>query len=186
MEYDPAARYGDAQELARDLRRLLARRSRNSLFFSLALAGITVVLALYNVYLFNRQGLSYDRNLERGLDSLNRKEYRNATTHLEAALLLKKRGLVFVLKAEAHLALQEYTEAEACCDSALSIAPNFSRAHLVKGIVYERAGQPEKAIASFRRAVETAERSWMPLHELDTLQEEMGPRSREGRAVPGP
>lgn len=158
---DPSARYASAQELARDLRRLIARLSKGRLLLSLVVIGVTLALALYNVYLLTRSVTNgrvldmqnYDRLIDRGIDSLNRKDYQSAVSHFDSALYVQKTVFLFCLKGEAHLALKEYKKVMGCCEEALRLDPSYPKAYYLKGKVCQANNQPEEALKLFDRAM---------------------------------
>jgi len=157
---DPAARYASAQDLAKDLRRLLARLSKGRLLLSLVVVGVTVALALYNVYLLSRSVINvriydkehYDRVVDQGVDRLNRKEYQTAVSLFDTALRMQPSVVLFCLKAQAHFGLNEYEKTIECCENALRLDPTFPKAHYLKGMVCWKTNRLEQALVLFDRA----------------------------------
>src|SRR5262249_36636634 len=79
--------------------------------------------------------------------------------HLDEALGYWKSVTLLCLKADIHLNLREYEEAMESCEDALKLDPEFTRAHVLKGLIYEQQGQLVEALDSFRPAAEAGDRS---------------------------
>jgi serine/threonine protein kinase len=182
----PGQRYATARELAGALRRALDRLSRGRFWLTLTVAGLTLALAAYNVYLLSRTVLpnriydrhDYDVTLDRGLDTLNRGNPRGACSHFEAALAMKESVVVHCLKADAHLKLNELDAALEHCERALQLDPDYPNAHYLRGTVLKRQGRRDEALAAFRRAVRCASPNSMK--EIDQLENDHPPQA-DGR-----
>jgi tetratricopeptide (TPR) repeat protein len=64
--------------------------------------------------------------------------------------------------------------ARADCEAYLALRPNDSQVLFMLGVVHEKAGRPDAAIAAYRRAAENDEQAFAPRNNLALLLDEQG------------
>ncbi|RMF91338.1 MAG: tetratricopeptide repeat protein [Methanobacteriota archaeon] len=92
---------------------------------------------------------------KKAVEHHNRGDYNRAIELYKKALEsygLDKKTLV--LLGNAFYMEKEYEEAESAHKKALSLDPNYARAHFNLGIVYEAMGRPKEAMECYRKAIE--------------------------------
>jgi hypothetical protein len=173
----PAHRYRTAQELAREVRRLHTRlgtrRWRKALltFLTFVTVGAATLCIFQNRVIQEREARLLtaltaksvrDAELEKAMECQWEGKDQEALDHLEIALSHWKSATLLCLKAELLLKVSKFGDAEACCDEVLRLDPANSKVYYIRGLIYEKMKEPEKALESFRQATEKGERRAIP------------------------